>query len=98
MHEEIVRQLPKLFLDLDRERNKKTRQIFITTHSEAMLGVPGIGANEVLRLKPYAEGTVIHTADEQEIRLMEDGLTAAEVLLPKTRPDQIEQLSMWNMS
>ena len=98
LHEEIVKQLPSIFARLDRTRKLKTRQIIITTHSEAMLDTPEIGANEILRLKPDVEGTVILTADEQETRLIEEGLTVAEVLLPKTRPSQIEQLSIWPTS
>jgi predicted ATPase len=98
LHEGIVRQLPDIFARLDRTRKKETRQIFITTHAEAMLSSPGIGANEVLRLEPSVEGTIIRTADEREIRLMEEGLSVAEVLLPKTRPANIEQLSLWAMT
>jgi predicted ATPase len=94
LHEAIVSQLSGIFARLDRTRKKATRQIFITTHAEAMLTDPGIGGNEVLRLEPSAEGTEIRTADEQDTRLMEEGLSAAEVLLPKTRPARIEQLSL----
>jgi len=96
LHEEIIKRLPGIFAHLDQTRKKATRQIFITTHAEAMLSIPGIGANEVLRLEPGTEGTKIHMADTQDIQLMEEGLTAAEVLLPKTRPAQIEQLSLWS--
>ena len=95
LHEDIIRRLPCIFAQLDQTRKKAARQIFITTHAEAMLSMPGIGANEVLRLEPGIEGTKICMADAQEIRLMEEGLTVAEVLLPKTRPAQIEQLSLW---
>ena len=93
LHEAIVRQLPSMFARLDKTRKKAARQIFITTHAEATLADPGIGANEVLRLAPSAEGTGIRTASEQDIQLMEEGLSAAEVLLPKTRPALIERLS-----
>jgi predicted ATPase len=93
LHEAIVCELPGIFARLDKTRKKATRQIFLTTHAEAMLAVPGIGANEILRLEPDAEGTKICTADEQEIKLIENGLTAAEVFLPKTRPKDIWQLS-----
>ena len=96
LHEEIIRQLPGIFVRLDQTRKKAPRQIFITTHAEAMLSLPGIGANEVLRLEPGNEGTIIHTADEQDRKLIEEGLSVAEVLLPKTRPSQIEQLSLWS--
>jgi len=93
LHEEIIRQLPAIFTRLDKIRKKAPRQIFITTHAEALLSSSGIGANEVLRLEPGTEGTKIHTADETDIKLMEEGLSAAEVILPKTRPANVEQLS-----
>ena len=95
LHEGIIKQLPCVFARLDRTRKKAVRQIFITTHAEAMLSDPGIGANEVLRLEPGSEGTVIRVADKNDIRLMEEGLSAAEVFLPKTRPVSIEQLSLF---
>ena len=94
LHQDIVSQLPGMFAQLDKSRKKAARQIFITTHAEAMLTVPGIGGNEVLRLAPSAEGTEIFPPDEQDLRLMEEGLSAAEVFLPKTRPAKIEQLSL----
>jgi predicted ATPase len=94
LHEEIIYQLPILFAKLDKSRKKATRQLFITTHAEALLRNPGIGANEVLLFEPDAEGTAIREAGKEDARLMEDGLSAAEVLLPKTRPSNIEQLSL----
>jgi predicted ATPase len=94
LHEDIISQLPGMFARLDKTRKKATRQIFITTHARAMLAMLGIGANEVLRLEPGIEGTITRTADEQEIRLMEEGLSAADVLLPKTRLANIEKLSL----
>ena len=98
LHEEIVRQLPDIFLRLDKTRKKAARQIFITTHSQAMLENPGIGANEILRLFPDNEGTKIYAADEQEKQLMKEGLTVAEVILPKTRPRQmVGQLDLWSL-
>ncbi len=94
LHEEIVCQLPTLFTRMDKSRKKGVRQLFITTHAEAVLRDPGIGANEILRFEPWAEGTVIREAEEEDIRMMEEGLTAAEVLLPKTKPSGIEQLTL----
>lgn len=94
LHEEIIRQLPNIFARLDKTRKKAARQIFVTTHSYAMLEMPGIGANEVLRFEPGKEGTKI-ADDTQDIKLMEEGLSAADVLLPKTRPTHVEQLLFW---
>jgi predicted ATPase len=98
LHDAIVRQLPGMFARLDRTRKKAARQIFITTHAEAMLADLGIGANEVLRLEPGGEGTKISAAGKQEIQMMEEeGLSAADILLPKTRPAQIQQLSLLSL-
>ena len=93
LHTAIISQLPSIFAKLDRDRKKAFRQIFVTTHSEEMLSAPGIGANEILRLEPRHEGTTIVEASEQEKKLMSEGLNAADVFLPKTRPKGIEQLS-----
>jgi predicted ATPase len=95
LHEEIIKQLPGIFSRLDQTKKKAPRQVFITTHTEAMLAMPGIGANEILRLEPGTEGTIIHKANEKDIKLMEEGLSAAEVFLPQTRPARIQQLSIW---
>lgn len=97
LHEEIVRQLPGVFSRLDKTRKKAARQIFITTHSQAMLSDIGIGLNEVLRLEPGNEGTKIHMVDDEEIfSIREAGLSVAETMLPKTRPRDIDQLSLFD--
>jgi len=93
LHEAIIRQLPVIFMRLDKTRKKAPRQVFITTHAEALLSAPGIGADEVLRLEPGVEGTKIHTADEHDVKLMEEGFSVAEALLPKTNPVNVGQLS-----
>lgn len=96
LHEKIVEQLPGLFARLDRGKKKVTRQIFVTTHAESLLRDPGIGANEVLRLVPDGEGVVVLPPTKEEIALMsEEGLTAADVLLPKTKPNNIHKLSLF---
>jgi hypothetical protein len=40
---------------------------------------------------------LIYEADKQDSDLIKNGLTAAEVLLPKTRPSKIEQLSLLSL-
>ena len=93
LHEDIVAKLPGLFAQIDREKKKAARQIFITTHSDALLRDPGVGPREVLRLEPTAKGVEIVEATEEECQAMrKGGLTAADVLLPKTRPANIDQL------
>ena len=74
---------------------KRRRQIVISTHSEAMLSNPGIDGRGVLILDPSAEGTQIRTLTEEETSSINAGLSIAEVVLPKTRPQTAEQLGLW---
>ena len=89
----IVSQLAALISKMQRTRR---RQVFVSTHSDALLTEPGIDGREVLLLTPAKEGTAVTVASNiDEIRtLLEAGLTAGEVVLSKTRPEHAEQLSL----
>lgn len=95
LHDDVVSLLPGIFSRVDKGRKKKGRQIFVTTHSTSLLSDPGIGSNEVLRLEPGKEGVLVHSADDQERELMQQGLTVADVMFPKTRPENLQQLSLF---
>lgn len=97
LHEGIVQYLPQLFSNMDKGKKKAVRQVFITTHSNALLKDSGVGANEVLRLEPDAEGTSIQEPSAEDIALMENGLSAAEVLLPRTTPKGAEQFYLFEL-
>ena len=94
LHQAVVEQIPML---IDRlQRSVKTRrQIVISTHSQTMLNNPGIDALGVVVLEPGREGTVIRPVSEYEQKGLDAGLTVADVLLPKTRPNGVEQLGFW---
>ncbi len=89
----IVSQLAPLISKMQRNRR---RQVFISTHSDALLTDPGIDGTEVLMLAPTkTETTVIPAWDIEPVRcLLEVGLTVGEALLSKTGPEQAEQLSI----
>ena len=91
----IVSQLASLIARVQRNRR---RQIFVSTHSDALLADPGIDGTEVLMLVPRkTETEVIVAADVPPIRkLLETGLTVGEVVLSKTGPEGAKQLSLWN--
>lgn len=91
LHPEIVRRLPAVLERMNRQR-KEPRQTIISTHSEDLLSDPGIGSEEVLRLQPGPEGTMLALADEADRQSLLAGLTAADVLMPKAAPQGIEQL------
>jgi len=94
LNEDIVRQIHKLILKMQRQA-KYRRQVFITTHSEALLQDESIDPNEVVRLEPTKDGTVAHETSEDDLKLVAAGYSIAEVLLPKNRPVKVEQLSLF---
>jgi len=94
LHPEIVRVLPQM---LARVQRSTGRQIFLSTHSPDLLRDEGIGLDEVLLLVPGTEGTEVKTAASYEdIRhLLEGGLSLAEAVIPKTKPEQAVQLTLF---
>lgn len=94
LHPEIVRVLPQM---LARVQRRTGRQIFLSTHSPDLLRDDGIGLDEVVLLVPGREGTQVTTAiSHHEIRnLLDGGLTLADVVIPRTRPERAEQLPLF---
>jgi len=94
LHPEIVRFLPQMFARVQRRTG---RQIILSTHSSDLLRDDGIGLDEVLLLRPTQEGTEVTPAGKfQEIRdLLNGGMTLADAVIPKTRPEKAEQLPLF---
>lgn len=90
----IVARLAPLIHRMQRQR-KRQRQVIISTHSMDLLSDPGIEPREILLLEPSGEGTEVTPVSEIEdlSRLMQAGLSAGEVVLPRTQPAQLELLS-----
>ena len=95
LHGEVVRHLPQMFERIQKAR-KVRRQLLVSTHSWDILRDPGIGFNEVIPLKPTDEGTKIIGLDRDDAALLNTGLTAADFLLPRSAPDNADQLSLWS--
>ncbi len=97
LHPEIVRVLPQM---LARVQRRSGRQIFLSTHSPELLRDEGIGLDEVLLLVPDTEGTQVTSAGSyQEIRdLLQGGLNLADIVIPRTRPQQAGQLTLFGDS
>jgi predicted ATPase len=93
LHPEVIRYIPQMFARIQR---RSGRQIIATTHSTELLR-EGVGLNEVVLLEPSQEGTSARPAGEfDEIReLLEGGLNLADIVMPRTRPVQAEQLSFF---
>jgi len=94
LHPGVVRVLPQM---LARVQRRSGRQIFLSTHSPDLLRDEGIGLDEVLLLIPGREGTTVQTAAlQQDIRnLLEGGLSLADIVIPKTGPEQADQLALF---
>ena len=76
---------------------KNRRQVLISTHSSEMLSSKGIDPREVLLLFPGKEGTDVQVAANRKdiIHLLKSGMTAAEAILPMTRPSNEIQLQLF---
>lgn len=94
LHSELVRHLPQIIEKTNRQRKIK-RQVIISTHSSNMLDSPSISADEIIRLEPSREGTVLKSPDDQEKFALESGLTVADVILPKSAPAGADQLALF---
>lgn len=94
LHPEVVRFLPQMFARIQR---RSGRQTLISTQSMELLRDEGIGLDEVLLLQPGSEGTSIQPASQfAEIReLLQGGLNLAEAVIPKTRPERAQQLTLF---
>jgi predicted ATPase len=95
LHTEIIKQLPEFISKIQRSK-KPSRQVVITTHSYEMLSGKGVGMGEVLVLKPSKEGTTITTAaDVNSVKkIIEAGFSVADAVIPLTKPEKIEQLTL----
>ena len=94
LHPEIVRVLPQM---LARVQRQSGRQVFVSTHSPDLLRDEGIGLDEAMLLVTSAEGTeVAPVGSNEEVRkLLEGGLSLAEIAIPKTRPKNAAQLALF---
>ena len=92
LNSSIVARLAPL---IHRAQRQRRRQVIVSTHSLDLLADPGIDGREVLVLEPNVEGTSVSLLSEiaDARRLLDAGLTAGEVGLPMTRPEQLDLLS-----
>ena len=94
LHPEVVRFMPQIFARIQR---RSGRQILLSTHSADLLRDEGIGLDEVLLLIPSSEGTEVKAANAfKEIEmLLKGGVSMADAVIPRTRPEKSEQLALF---
>lgn len=89
LHPGIVRYIPQMMWRVQRGSGEEdVRQVLLSTHSSDLLRDEGIGADEVVLLTPTNGESVVQVgANIQEVKqLLEAGLTAADVVIPRTEP------------
>lgn len=94
LNESIVRQIPALLWQMQRKA-KYRRQVFVTTHREALLEHTSVDPRDVVRLEPSGDGTRAVTATAQEIALVAAGYNVAEAMVKKMPLGHIDQLSIF---
>lgn len=94
LNDAIVKEIPLIVDRLQRDRKTK-RQVVLTTHSDALLSNPGIDERGVVILETGTQGTTGRPLDASERQALGAGLSVAEVVLPKTRPEKVSQLGLW---
>lgn len=94
LNEAIVRQIPALLWQMQRKA-KYRRQVFVTTHSQALLEHTSVDPREVVRLEPSDNGTRAVMATAQEVALVAAGYNVADAMFRKMPMDHIDQLSIF---
>lgn len=86
LNEEVVRQLSYLIETVRRRRSGGIgRQVFISTHSYALLSNEGIDANGIVVIDPSDDGSRARKVSNSEQAALSAGLSPAEVVLPHAR-------------
>ncbi len=93
LHAEIVKKLASLLYQSQQRRN---RQVLISTHSSDLLSDGGIGGEQMLVLTPTNEGTTVNIASKiKDVKsLLDAGIPVGEVVIPRTKPENINQLEI----
>lgn len=93
LNDAITEHIP-LIIDRVLRKRKSSRQVLISTHSDNLIAEVG-DPQAVLLLEPSGNGSIVRTPNKVETQAMEHGLNPAEVMLPKTRPEQIDQMGLF---
>ncbi len=85
LHEKIVEQIPRMLEEARRSRRKSGGQVFVSTHSPTLLSDTSIsGTFLILNPSEHGESTKVETPSQDDLSAMKAGMSAADILLPKT--------------
>jgi len=85
LHRRIVEQIPRMIADARRSRKKVGGQIIVSTHSPDLLSDNSMeGQFLVLNPGMHGESTSIDMPTEQDLAALKAGMSAADILLPRT--------------
>lgn len=90
---QVVEKIPQL-IEQVKKLSKKSRQIVITTHSEALLSNRGIDGRSIVMLVPSDDGTKITGPTTSDLDLMRAGFSPAETMLPKAQRLKASQMEL----
>lgn len=85
LNEEIVGQLARIVQRLTQGKSDRSKQVFISTHSKALLSNPGIDSDGIVVVEPSENGSTLRKVSEPERIALMAGLSPAEVVLPNAR-------------
>jgi predicted ATPase len=94
LNDGIVEHIPLMIDRVLRLARMPSRQVLISTHSEVLMAQVSV-AQTVLLIEPGPNGSTIRSPSADEEKAVENGLNAAEVLLPKTRAQKLDQLGLF---
>lgn len=97
LNDGIVEHIPLMIDRVLRGLKKPTsaRQVLISTHSEVLLSQV-TDPQSVLLIEPGVNGSTVRQPAPDELQAMEHGLNPAEVLLPKTKPQSLDQFGLFS--
>lgn len=93
LNSEVVKQIPALIHQIQ-SHSKVRRQVIITTHSDALLSNTGIDPESLIVLDATSEGSKVRGIDKPERDAMASGFSPSEIVLKKTAPKNVNQLSL----
>lgn len=93
LNDAITEHIP-LLIDRVLRKRRSGRQVLISTHSDNLIAAVG-DPSAILLIEPGPNGSTVRGADARETEEMTHGLNAAEVMLPRTRPNALDQLGLF---